>query len=323
MLNESYNLIATSKMAGKRLDKILAENIEDLSRTRIQALIESGNIYSNNELVTDRSHKIRNGDDITIEIPEAEPTHITAKVIPLDIPFEDEYMLVINKAAGMTVHPGAGNHSDTLVNALLAHCGDSLSGIGGVQRPGIVHRLDKDTSGLMVVAKTDKAHVELAKQIEDRSFQRVYQTVCWGAISPRSGEIEGNIGRSTKNRKKMAVVPSGGKEALTYYTTKEVFGIRLASHVECKLKTGRTHQIRVHMTENGHSLIGDQSYGNSSRKILKTIDNETAEYIRNFPRQALHSHYINFLHPISGDRMEMSSPLPEDMQELIDRLHKI
>ena len=233
--------------------------------------------------------------------PDPEPENI-----PLDIVYEDDDLLVISKPAGLVVHPGAGHWTGTLVNALLYHCGDSLSGINGVKRPGIVHRIDKDTSGLLVVAKNDKAHVGLAKQFEVHSIQRTYDAFVWG-LTPESGRIEGNIGRSPSNRQKMAIVKVGGKPAVTHYERVDAYGV-LASHIKCHLETGRTHQIRVHMTSIKHPLIGDELYGSAPKFAPDSI--------RYFPRQALHAGLLGFIHPITQKQMLFEVPLPKDLENL-------
>lgn len=317
MIEPDYHLIVTIADQKKRLDKFISEQVTDLSRSRIQSLIQDGHIQSDTVTVTSPSHKVKEGESYSITIPPAEPTDMKATPMPLDIVYEDEHLLVINKAAGMTVHPGAGNYHDTLANALLAHCGDSLSGIGGVERPGIVHRLDKDTSGLMVAAKTDKAHRNLSEQIANRTVKRIYNAVCWGIITPPHGTIHGNIGRAPNNRKKMAVVPSGGKESTTHYKTLEIFGGTVASLVECKLETGRTHQIRVHLTHNGHSLIGDPLYGSFKRKNLTSLSESEIEKIKGFCRQALHAKQLSFTHPETQKTMNFECDIPPDMAELI------
>lgn len=308
--------------AGNRLDKALALLIPDLSRSRLQALIDAGNVsLADGKIVTDASRKVKAGEIFKIAIPPPEEALPKAQNIDISILYEDKYMLVINKPAGLVVHPAVGNRDGTLVNALLAHCGGQLSGIGGVKRPGIVHRLDKETSGLMVVAKSDAAHKGLSEQLVDRTLSRVYQAVVWGALVPRQGRIEGNIGRSKTNRKKMAVVSGGGKPAATNYKTLESFGM-LASLAECKLETGRTHQIRVHMAHRQHWLVGDPVYGRSAAaKALKPFINaknkSAADYILSFPRQALHAWKIGFIHPVTGVDMEIESDIPADMQELL------
>ena len=325
-----HSFTVTEEQAGKRLDAMLAaEGIEGLSRSRIKQLMEAGHLSEAGAAVSNASRKVKAGEVFTLSIPEATPSEVKAVDMPLDILFEDEHMLVINKAAGMTVHPAPGHTEDTLVNALLAHCGDSLSGIGGVERPGIVHRLDKDTSGLMVVAKHDAAHQHLAAQLADRSLSRTYMALVWGALQPPSGTIEGNIGRSPKNRKKMAVLEIGGKEAKTHFRSMERYAALvqkgkkevLATLVECKLETGRTHQIRVHMAHMGHPLLGDPLYGaKTSQKLARfKLEDEEKQAISGFERQALHASEIRFIHPKSGEEMSFSCNLSEDMRELVDR----
>ena len=271
-------------------------------------------------VIDDASRKTKAGETYFLDLPPLESAEPVAQKIPLTIVYEDKDLLVINKPVGMVVHPAAGNKDHTLVNALLAHCGKSLSGIGGVARPGIVHRLDKDTSGLMVVAKHDAAHQALSKQFADRSLSRVYCALVWGVPSPLSGEVEGAIGRHGKDRKKMAVVSHGGKEALTYYAVSENFGT-IASLVECKLATGRTHQIRVHMTHIKHPVVGDQLYGYKRAVLVQGKTNKApVELMEKFPRQALHAFEIHFIHPISGKKMSFKAPLPPDMASLLKKL---
>jgi 23S rRNA pseudouridine1911/1915/1917 synthase len=245
---------------------------------------------------------------VTVAVPPSAPAIPAAQPIPLSIVFEDEYLLVIDKPAGLVVHPGAGHHDGTLVNALLAYCGDQLSGIGGVRRPGIVHRLDKDTSGLMVAAKTDAAHRGLSAQLADRSLSRTYRAIVWGTPTPVAGRIDAPIGRSPNNRRKMAVVRHGGREAVTLYSTIARVGGK-ASLIECKLMTGRTHQIRVHMASSGHPLVGDPLYGRARGD---------GSALARFPRQALHATAIAFLHPIDGREMSFVSEPPDDFRNLID-----
>lgn len=307
----------------QRLDKFLSEEIAklkpEISRKRIQDLINSGNVLGNNSIIDSCDYKIRGNENFIIKIPAAKTSNISAKNIPFEIVFEDENMLVINKPAGLTTHPGNGNSENTLVNALLFYCGNNLSGIGGVMRPGIVHRLDKDTSGLMVVAKNDLAHQELSRQIEDRSLKRNYLAICYGTPKPLKGVINKNIGRSKINRLKMAIMRSGGRTAITHYEVKEIYLDGKLSLVECKLDTGRTHQIRVHLTSLGHSIIGDQTYGNT-KKALGKIDENLRDFITNFPRQALHSYKINFLHPVSKKEMEFEIGLPYDLMTLKQKI---
>lgn len=288
---------------GKRLDKYLSDCFPDISRNRLRALIEQGCV----EQTTDASLKMKEGMFFTLHLPEAKEAAPQPENIPLDILYEDRDIIVINKPAGMVVHPAAGVQDGTLVNALLAHCQGSLSGIGGVKRPGIVHRIDKETSGILVAAKNDTAHQKLSEQFAVHSIQRTYQAFVWGRLLPLEGTIEGPIGRSTQDRQKMAIVPNG-KPAVTHYKTKEVFKDGLASFMEFRLETGRTHQIRVHMSAKKHSLIGDKLYG-------QTFKNAPS-FLRTFPRQALHAFSLGFLHPISQKPLYFETPMPQDMQEL-------
>jgi 23S rRNA pseudouridine1911/1915/1917 synthase len=310
---------------GGRLDKVLADLVGDVSRSRLKNLIVDGQVTLNGITCADASRKVAPGDEISLTIPEAVEALPQPENIPLDIVYEDDDMLVINKAVGMVVHPGAGNQNGTLVSALLYHCGDSLSGINGVKRPGIVHRLDKDTSGLMVAAKNDRAHNGLAAQLLDRSLSRLYQALVWKEPTPIKGSINAAIGRDQKNRLKMAVrARASGREAITHYLREETFN-GVASLVACRLETGRTHQIRVHMQHLGHPLLGDQLYGlpqQEQRSLLNRggYDEETRDAVLAFPRQALHAAGIHFIHPVTGDAMEFEADLPPDMQELLDKL---
>ena len=322
---EEFKLNSQIEDKGQRLDKFLAVQLvktqPEISRSRIKTLIEEGKV-SNAALqkpITDCSYKVKGDEEFVINIPEPKICDVLPKEIDFEIVFEDENMLVINKPAGLTTHPGNGNQEDTLVNALLFYLGDNLSSINGVMRPGIVHRLDKDTSGLMVVAKNDIAHKELSQQIQDRVLERNYLAVCFGVPKPFSGVINKNIGRSKVNRLKMIVVKSGGKKAVTNYEVKKLYCESALSLVECKLDTGRTHQIRVHMTAIGHALVGDQTYG-SRKKSLSKVDPQIREFVNNFPRQALHSYKIAFFHPISGEEMEFEIDLPNDMKQLVKKI---
>ena len=297
---------------GERLDKALAL-ASVLSRERIKALIAEGRVSLDGKPALQPSVKAPEGAWFRIEIPEATPAKAAPQEIPLVIVFEDEHLIVVDKPAGMVVHPAAGHPDGTLVNALLHHCRGRLSGIGGVARPGIVHRIDKDTSGLLVVAKSDAAHEGLARQFAAHDLERAYLAVCNGHPRPPAGTISGRIGRSDANRKKMAVLPkesSRGKHAVTRYKVlRELDGCSL---VECRLETGRTHQVRVHLSSIGHALLGDSLYGRPNsqlREVLKRL---------NFHRQALHAAVLGFLHPITGDRLRFASDLPPDMEELID-----
>ena len=303
---------AVADRAG-RLDRVLADALPDLSRSRLKTLIEAGAATIDGGTVTEASAGVKPGQRLTIHVPATAPAHTVAEALPLSIIYEDEWLLVIDKPAGMVVHPAPGNRSGTLVNALLAHCGDSLSGIGGVARPGIVHRLDKDTSGLMVVAKTDAAHAGLKAQFLDRSLSRTYWAFAAGTPWPRRGTIDGPIGRSPRNRKKMAIT-SNGRPALTEYRTITTYGDR-ASLLECSLKTGRTHQIRVHLASIHHPIIGDKLYGGGSKALA-------ADGIA-LPRQALHAKILSFNHPGTQQRVRFEVDLPKDMSALRRQLESI
>lgn len=304
----------TTSEKGLRLDKFLSSHFSDFSRNQIIRLINEESVFRLGETlpITAADYKVKEGEVFTMTPPEAAPAIPQPENIELDILYEDDDLLVVNKPAGLVVHPGAGNTSGTLVNALLAHCHDSLSGIGGVKRPGIVHRIDKDTSGILVVAKNDFTHVKLSEQFSRHSIERVYDAFVWGYVRNITGVISGNIGRSSTNRQKMAIVKTGGKHATTHYERVNVFGNGLASHIKCILETGRTHQIRVHMASLGHSLIGDQVYG---------IPNKNApEEIKYFPRQALHAGFLGFTHPRTLEHMTFEASMPEDMKNLLNEL---
>jgi 23S rRNA pseudouridine1911/1915/1917 synthase len=295
-----------------RLDKALAD-ATDLSRERVKALIAGGKVELDGRIANSASTKAQVGSSFSIHVPPPDNPQAVPQDIPISIVYEDEHLVVVDKPAGMVVHPAAGNQDGTLVNALLHHCAGQLSGIGGVARPGIVHRIDKDTSGLLVVAKSDKAHEGLAAQFADHSIERAYLAVCTGYPSPAEGTIDERIGRSEANRKKMAVLPkdsSRGKRAVTHYEVlKKLDGCSL---IECRLETGRTHQVRVHLASIGHSLLGDPVYGRANaqiRPVLKRLG---------FERQALHAAILGFVHPVSGNFLRFSSELPDDMKLLID-----
>lgn len=295
-----------------RLDKALAE-ATDLSRARIQALIAEGMVEIDGSTTTSPKLKVSEGATFIITLPAAIEPAAKPQDIPLKVVFEDEHLIVVNKPAGMVVHPAAGNPDGTLVNALLHHCRGQLSGIGGVARPGIVHRIDKDTSGLLVVAKSDKAHEGLARQFKDHSIDRRYLAVCGGHPNPREGAIATRIGRSDANRKKMAVLEENsarGKHAVTRY--KVLKTLSACALIECRLETGRTHQVRVHCASIGHALLGDPVYGRTPAKLRPVL-----KHLR-FERQALHAASLGFDHPITGERCYFEAELPADMQELID-----
>ncbi|WP_246167197.1 RluA family pseudouridine synthase [Sphingomonas piscis] len=299
--------------AGWRLDRAVAEAVPTLSRERLKTLIKSGALALGEAPVRDPAFKVRGDEAFTLAVPEPKPAHNEAQDIPLAIAFEDEHLLVVDKPAGLVVHPAAGNFDGTLVNALLHHCGGSLSGIGGVARPGIVHRIDKDTSGLLVVAKTDVAHEGLAKQFAAHSIDRRYLAIVSGVPKTGEGTVDASLARSSANRKKIAVVPEGrGKRAVTHWTRKQP--LRDSALVECRLETGRTHQVRVHMASIGHPLLGDPVYGRASkshRDLLRDL---------NFERQALHAAVLGFVHPVTKNRLSFTSRMPSDMQELFSAL---
>jgi len=301
-----------------RIDKALPV-LSNLSRVRIQSLIADGHVKVDMVVILNQNFKLKAASSIEICIPAPIASHIEAKKIDFITVYEDEDLIVIDKPAGLTVHPGAGNQSDTLVNALIEHCGDNLSGVGGILRPGIVHRLDKDTSGLMLVAKNDLAHLDLSRQISERSAQRIYKAIVWGVPLKTSGIIENNLARNPANRMQMKIIASG-KFSSTSYQVIEVLGKTLASIVECKLKTGRTHQIRVHMSHIGHSIIGDQTYGQNARKMQQNLSKEQQDKLLSFKRQALHSSSIGFIHPKSKQPMYFESELAQDIKDLIDVL---
>ena len=299
--------------AGWRLDRALAAAVPTLSRERLKALIRTGAVQAAGKPVRDPAIKVRGEEAIQVAVPEPAPAHNEAQDIPLKVVFEDEHLLVVDKPAGLVVHPAAGNLDGTLVNALLHHCGGALSGIGGVARPGIVHRIDKDTSGLLVVAKTDVAHEGLAKQFAAHSIDRRYLALVTGVPKASEGTVDAALARSAVNRKRIAIVEGNrGKKAVTHWTRLKM--LKDAALVECRLETGRTHQVRVHMASLGHPLLGDPVYGRSGKthgKLLKELG---------FHRQALHAAELGFTHPVTKNRLSFSSPMPPDMQELFKRL---
>ncbi len=299
--NEFY---ITELQAGLRLDKAVSQICEDLSRSSAQQLIDDGNILINGKKAN-KKDTVKIGDLILVSLPEPKELSIDAEDIPLDIVYEDEHLLVVNKPKGMVVHPAAGNYNGTLVNALLFHCGDSLSGINGVIRPGIVHRIDKDTSGLLIVAKTDAAHRGLAEQIKEHSFKRVYRTVVVGNIKDDTGTINAPIGRHPKDRKKQAVTDKNSRNAVTHYEVLERF--KGFTYLKVTLETGRTHQIRVHMSYRGNPVAGDIVYGNPKKDY-------------GLSGQCLHAAEIGFIHPITGKYLEFESDLPEYFKDFLRRI---
>ncbi|WP_170788490.1 RluA family pseudouridine synthase [Ruegeria lacuscaerulensis] len=323
-----------------RLDKALSRDVppeENLSRTRLARLIEEGAVWINGTVASDPKAKVAEGTSVTIAVVEAEDSHIGPEDIPLEVVFEDADLIVINKPAGMVVHPAPGSPNGTLVNALLYHCGGDLSGVGGVKRPGIVHRIDKETSGLLVVAKSDAAHHGLAAQFEAHTVERYYRAVCYGvpdANDPRLRGVKGvsfepgnimrlttQLARHKTDRQRQAVLFHGGRHAVTRARVVETFGDPAGlALIECWLETGRTHQIRVHMAHAGHGLVGDPVYGGKRKLAAKALSTDTAEAVRAFPRQALHAAVLGFEHPVTGDILRFEANLPEDMEKLIDKL---
>lgn len=312
--------------AEDRLDKALALAFPEVSRARFQALIAEGAVRVEGVAVTEARHKVKPGDSLSVDLPEPIPAAPKAEAMALSIVYEDKDLIVIDKPPGLVVHPGAGNETGTLVNALIAHCGESLSGIGGVRRPGIVHRLDKDTSGLLVVAKNDRAHHGLSEQFaahgRDGRLERSYLAIVWGVPERRSGTISAAIGRSTANRQKMAVSKSAAaREAVTHYEVLERLGTPpLASLVRCVLETGRTHQIRVHMAHIGHPLLGDSVYGAGFRSSATKLSEAAKTALKSLNRQALHATTLGFEHPRTGKPMQFESPAPADFVTLLEAL---
>jgi 23S rRNA pseudouridine1911/1915/1917 synthase len=306
--------------AGERVDRCLAAAFPELSRSRIKGLIEQGNLRMTGtaggaaETLDDPSYRVKPGQLLELVVPLPEDAVPSAQAIALRIVYEDRDLIVIDKPAGMVVHPAPGNPDNTLVNALIAHCGDSLSGIGGVKRPGIVHRIDKDTSGLVVAAKNDAAHKALSEAFAAHVIEREYRCFVWGLPSPKSGTVEGNIGRHGIDRKRMTVVKSGGRHAVTHYHVTKVFGLA-AAELRCRLETGRTHQIRVHLAAIGHPLIGDPVYGRVTPARRKALPAAAA-----FPRQALHAAVLGFAHPRTRKPLRWEAPLPPDLMELSSAL---
>ncbi|MCQ2459456.1 MAG: RluA family pseudouridine synthase [Ruminococcus sp.] len=302
---ETLKLTADTENIGNRIDKFVSENAEGITRSAVQGLLEKGMILVNGGTVS-KNYKLKKGDVIDIEIPEPEPMDAVAENIPLDIVYEDSDLLVVNKPKGMVVHPAHGNYTGTLVNALLHHCGDSLSGINGVIRPGIVHRIDKNTSGLLIVAKNDASHLFLAEQIKEHSFTREYEAVATGYFKETEGTVDAPIGRHKTDRKKMCVTTENSRNAVTHYSVIKQYGGY--AHVRLKLETGRTHQIRVHLSYIGHSVLGDDVYG----KSYKGIDG-----------QCLHARKIGFIHPTTREYMEFESELPDYFVSVLNKLEKM
>ena len=304
-MNEQVVLTASAEDAGSRIDKYISDNIAELTRSAVQGLIEKGMVTSGGKAVS-KNMKLKGGEEIVVEIPEPEPMGAVPEDIPLDIVYEDDDLLVVNKPKGMVVHPAHGNYTGTLVNALLHHCGDSLSGINGVIRPGIVHRIDKNTSGLLIVAKNDASHLKLAEQIKVHSFTREYEAVACGYFKETEGTVDAPIGRHKTDRKKMCVTTENSRNAVTHYSVIKQYGGY--AHVRLRLETGRTHQIRVHLSYIGHPVLGDDVYG----KPYKGLEG-----------QCLHARKIGFIHPSTGEYMEFQSELPEYFTAVLRKLEKM
>ena len=316
--NIYYTSVVDEGNTGIRIDKFIAGDIEELSRSMVQKLIDKGCIFRDEENIFDKDYKTRIGDCYQINVPPVQSATPMPEDIKLDVLFEDEDVIVVNKPYGMTVHPAAGAHSGTLVNALLFHCKDSLSGIGGVARPGIVHRIDRNTSGILVVAKNDMAHKGLAEQFFTHSIERTYYAIVYGVPAQTKGTIVGNIARSSFDRKKMALVQNGGKHAVTHYEVIENFKYAV-SLVKCILETGRTHQIRVHLSSIGCHLVGDDVY-EKPKKSSVNLPLELKKKVNGFERQALHAYSLGFNHPRTGEFLSFCVDLPYDMQELLKEL---
>ncbi|MBD8893745.1 RluA family pseudouridine synthase [Roseibium litorale] len=329
-MDTDFSYLVDAEDTGKRLDAVLAGQMDALSRNRIQALIRAGEVTVDGAKIVEPKYRVNEGELLALTVPEAEEAEPQGEDIPLTIVYEDEHLIVVDKPAGLVVHPGAGNWTGTLVNALIHHCGDSLSGIGGVKRPGIVHRIDKDTSGLLVVAKTDLAHQGLSAQFADHGrtgpLERAYSALVWGAPASLKGTIDANLARSLHNRQKIAVVKTSGRQAITHWQVKERYGPEdqpsLASLMECRLETGRTHQIRVHMAHIGHPLIGDQDYGAGFKTKVNKLDDPLRTVISDFSRQALHAGLLAFEHPATGETLKFESPYPSDFANLLSALQK-
>ncbi len=326
-MSTSIEISVGDDQSGSRLDKVLSLHLPDMSRSRIQTLIKEGYVVQvaskTERTIKAPSNAVKHGELYRLNVPAPLDAVPQPEDIDLPIVFEDEHLVVVNKPAGMVVHPAPGSPDGTMVNALLYHCKGSLSGIGGVIRPGIVHRIDKDTSGLLVVAKHDKAHTGLSEQFAAHSVERRYRAVCKGLPAPTHGRIEGNIGRNTNDRKKMAVVKSGGKAAVTHYRTLETFsqnGRALASHIECQLETGRTHQVRVHMMHIGHALVGDPLYTRTA--LPSFVKGGARDALSGFKRQALHAKSLGFDHPVTGEPFKFDSELPYDFSRLLAGLEQ-
>ncbi len=323
---EARSLVLDEGVVPDRLDRVLARAFGDLSRARLQTLVRDGLVRCDGTVVRDPARKVAAGGRIDLTVPAPLPAEPLGEALPLAVVHEDEDLIVIDKPAGLVVHPAAGHEDGTLVNRLIAHCGGSLSGIGGVRRPGIVHRLDKDTSGLLVVAKNDLAHQGLSAQFADHgrsgALERAYLALVWGVPEPRTGTIRTHLARSRHNREKIAVVREGeGREAITHYRVEALPGADgVTALLRCRLETGRTHQIRVHLSHRGHPLLGDPVYGGAFKTKAARLAEPARAALQNLGRQALHAAELGFLHPRSGERLRFESSLPSDFSQLLAAL---
>ena len=325
MSNNSTKFLVLAQDAGSRLDIVHVKFLPNLSRSNLKKIIELKQVKINNSIIESASKKLKENDNIEINLITKDEVKILPANIKLNVVYEDKDILIINKPAGMVVHPGAGNYSNTLVNALIYKYKKKLSNINGNIRPGIVHRIDKETSGLLVVAKNNKAHSNLGKQFSDHTIKRTYQALSWGVLRPLSGRVETLIGRSRKNRQLMSVTEISGKKAITNYRTVKVFEIKdvpKISFIECELETGRTHQIRVHMAYKGCSLLGDQQYGKKNLRFKK-INKDFENKLKILNRQALHAKSLGFIHPTTKKFMNFESNLPRDFKKILDLLNKL
>jgi len=324
-MNRIINLLVKTEENNQRIDVFINNKEKSLSRTRIKNLILKKNLKLNNQILISPSKKVSKGDQLSLEIPEPKLASLKPYKFKLDIIYEDKDIIIINKPAGIVIHPGAGNYDNTIVNALMNYCGGNLSNIGDELRPGIVHRIDKDTSGLIVIAKNNFAHENLSIQFSKHSIKRVYQLLIWGKLRPRTGTIKTLIKRSTKNRQLMEVGSTKGKIAITNYKTLEVFENNKTptlSLVECKLETGRTHQIRVHMSYKGNNILGDKKYKKKFKKF-KNIDSKLENLLLKLDRQYLHAKTLGFTHPVNGKKIEFSSFLPQELENILKMLRKL
>jgi len=325
MKKNLFNTVVPCDYHGYRVDKFLQTQLKDFSRTRIQNLISDGQVKLNNIIIFNSSKKVKEEEQVKVNFPPSKETPIKPNKIPLDILYDDDDIIVINKSPGVVVHPGAGNYEETIVNGLLFRYKNNLSSIGGKLRPGIVHRIDKDTSGAIVVAKNDNTHVNLSQQFSDHTTHRIYEALVWGSLKPQNGKIREKISRSVKNRQLMAVRKEKGKMAITNYKTLKIFqnlNLPKISLIECQLETGRTHQIRVHMNFKGNPILGDKSYGKSKKKFKK-IDSDIEKKINNFNRQALHAKSLGFVHPGTKKEIFFEARRPKDFDALIKSLKKV